>query len=117
VSLNVGRFRCESAPACTFNTDFHNALAIHQRYCKHGAAAPHAAAAEGEAGDDEGDDSDDSRDERAAPVPAAKKQRGSWAVFTTSVLPRAPQAGRTTALRAAPPEIIALGGAEQRRRL
>ena len=42
---------------------------------------------------------------------------GSWAVFTTSVLPRAPQAGRTTALRAAPPEIIALGGAEQRRRL
>ena len=76
VALNVGRFRCESAPACTFNTDFHNALAIHQRYCKHGAAAPHAAAAEGEAGDDEGDDSDDSRDERAAPVPAAKKQRG-----------------------------------------
>ena len=42
---------------------------------------------------------------------------GSWVVFTTSVLPRAPQAGRTTALRAAPPEIIALGGAEQRRRL
>jgi len=76
VALNVGRFHCESAPACTFNTDFHNALAIHQRYCKHGVAASLAAVEGGEAGDDEGDDSsDDSRDDRAARVPAAKKQR------------------------------------------
>ena len=36
---------------------------------------------------------------------------GSWAVFFTGVLPRAPQAGRTADLRAAPLELVALGGA------
>ncbi len=42
---------------------------------------------------------------------------GSWAVFYTGVLPRAPQAGRTADLRAAPLELVALGGAAQRHRL
>ena len=40
---------------------------------------------------------------------------GAWAVISTGVLPRAPHAGRTADLRAAPLELVALGA--QRRRL
>jgi hypothetical protein len=42
---------------------------------------------------------------------------GSWAVFATSVLPRAPQAGSSAALRAAVSEPVALGGPVHRRQL
>ena len=40
---------------------------------------------------------------------------GSWAAFTTGVLPRAPLAGRTAGLRAPPSEPMALGPTQRGR--
>jgi transposase-like protein len=74
VALNFGRFRCAHSPACSFTTDFQNALTVHQRYCKFDAAAQTRRAVGAGAGEGS-NDSDDSSDDGAAPAPVAKRQR------------------------------------------